>query len=435
VRARGFTTGTIDNVKVESGKSSTAATISLEVDPQYSCVNQERLAETFSQGGGGSIDILFVVDNSGSMAGEQKALASSFSHFVDLLETGDTDYHVAVITTGLESPACPPCSVDVPKSCTNETGETGRFQDRLGFNQGTEDLPDFVFRPPDPTCRVVDSNNLSCFYDSESEEGTALVGDLGCGYERGLAAMRLALHDLEATYNSGFLRHHARLAVVLVSDEEDCGEIGDVSEGVPPAMGNLCYFAAKGVGPEGETVHPSDPDQKTYRLTPVSAYADFLYSLKSSPAQVTFSAIVGVTDPNDPSTTTIEYEWNEEPHSRYEIVDACTTPGCTGSYCYAEPGTRYIQLAQMTGGVVESICQQDFSAPLVSVANTSTGFRRTFPVKYPPVSPDVVEVRVDGTLLLEGWDYYEPQQAVVFDEGKPPAPYSVVEISYYRPCP
>jgi hypothetical protein len=40
----------------------------------------------------------------------------------------------------------------------------------------------------------------------------------------------------------------------------DGGAIGDVSEGVLPAMGNICYFASKGIGPDGEDSHPSDPD-------------------------------------------------------------------------------------------------------------------------------------------------------------------------------
>ncbi|MFC1654223.1 hypothetical protein ACFL2F_00340 [Myxococcota bacterium] len=207
--------------------------------------------------------------------------------------------------------------------------------------------------------------------------------------------------DLLYTYNAGFLRDDAMLAVVVISDEEDCGEVGDVSEETPDG-GNVCYFAAKGVGPEGETVHPRDPNEKPYQLAPVEDYQDFLMKLKGDrPGMVKFAAIAGVKDVNDFSTTTIEYEYHST-RDRWEIIDACVTPGCTGSYCFAEPSTRYIKLAQAFGlgihGQVDTICQDDFSFAMECVA----GFmacQEKFPLSKPlPASGDSGLV-VNDTLI------------------------------------
>jgi hypothetical protein len=310
------------------------------------------------------------------MVGEQTQLAESFRVFSDKLEESfDADYHIAVVTTGMQSKGCPPCDPPfIPGSCLNETGENGRFQDRIGKNIGTISDPVFTFRS-DPACRVVTPANKHCFYDETSREGIALVGVNGCGYEKGLAPMRRALEDdLLNTYNSNFLRDDATLGVIVISDEEDCGEVGDVTENLGSAMGNICYFAAKAIGPEGETSHPDDPNQKTYDLTPVEDYYDFLMGLKNNrKGMVKFAAIVGVNDVAEPSGTTTEYTWNVDvPNPRWDVDDACVTQGCPGRYCFAKPGTRYIKMASMFGlckhGFVDTICQSDFSDTMQMVA-------------------------------------------------------------------
>jgi len=429
VRAGGHLTQRLEEVEVAAGESRTVGEVAPRQDPGYTCTGTELRVERATQGGGGAIDILFVVDNSNSMVGEQLALATSFAHFVEVLDDGGMDYHVAVITTGMESAGCPRCTDLITVNCMNETGENGRFQDRLGENVGTLEQPDFVFET-DRSCRVVERDNLSCFYDGSEGTGTALVGVNGCGYERGLAGMRTALGDLATSYNQGFLRDYARLAVILVSDEEDCGEVGDVSEGLVGVGGDICYYAARGAGPEGETVHPDDPHGRAYALTPVSDYAEFLWSLKPVPSLATFSAIVGVTDPSRPEDTRITYSLDGD---RWAVDEACTTPGCTGNFCFAKPGTRYIEMARMTGGVVESICQQDFSAPMVRVAGTATGYRRIFSLLREPIDPGAIEVRVEGE-AASGWRYLEAQRAIQFEESATPRPYALVEIRYEVAC-
>jgi len=63
-------------------------------------------------GGGGSgdapvfdalkMDILFVIDNSGSMSQEQTNLVANFPQFVSVLEASNLDYRVAVTTTSVD---------------------------------------------------------------------------------------------------------------------------------------------------------------------------------------------------------------------------------------------------------------------------------------------------------------------------------------------
>ena len=426
ISAVGYEDQRIEGVLAESGTTHEVDPAAPPADPDYTCTGTETRTERFTQGGGGSLDILFVLDNSASMVGEQKALATSFGRLVSYLDEGEVDYHIAVVTTGMESPMCPACD-PIEDSCINTTGENGRFQDRICYNQGDEDNPDYVC-DSDPACRTVDSGNLSCFYDQD-KRGTVFVGVKGCGYERGLAAMRTALDsDLLNGYNQGFLRETARLAVIVVSDEDDCGEVGDVYE-MSGDGGNICYFAAKTVGPEGETFHSDDPEQRPYQLTPVDEYRDFLLDVKNGQHRlVKFAAVVGV----NPNGTEIEYEWTG---SRWDVVNACTNPGCTGDYCYAKPGTRYIELAGILGGSVESICQEDFAEPMVRIAGASTGYLRIFPLRNDPTTPDSIRVWVDGVELVGAeWSYDSERKAVVFSQAFAPSSYSLIEIEYPTAC-
>ena len=360
-------------------------------------------------------DILFVVDNSGSMAGEQIAIADSFSEFTDKLEEsfGD-DYHIAVITTGMESEGCRPCpDLDPEYPCINITGETGRFQYLLGRNLGTVIEPDFMFTEA-PECRVMDSANVwDCFYDDQTKSGVIFVGVMGCGYERGLAPVKAALSPtmVNSAANSGFLREDAVLVVVVISDEEDCGEVGDISENIPGAGGNLCYYAEKGVSPDGLT---QDPTGRPYALTPVSEYYDFLLSLKGGQEDmVKFAAIVGVADPENPLATEISYVDQSEGAA---INYACQVPDCVGqcdpdsvdyqgciTACHAYPSTRYIALAEMFGleegedkfGFVDTICQDDFSQTLKDLGDF-VGCPRVFNLTEKILDPGLANILVDG---------------------------------------
>ena len=59
----------------------------------------EPVVEEFIQEGNNATDILWVVDNSCSMGGEQTSLAVNFSSFIQIVDALDMDYHIGVTTT------------------------------------------------------------------------------------------------------------------------------------------------------------------------------------------------------------------------------------------------------------------------------------------------------------------------------------------------
>src|SRR6185369_16598144 len=64
------------------------------------------------------------------------------------------------------------------------------------------------------------------------------VGLSGSGKEQAFRAARLALSDRLADTNQGFLRDGARLAVIFLSDEDDCSDSAD-----PRANDNIACHA------------------------------------------------------------------------------------------------------------------------------------------------------------------------------------------------
>ncbi len=58
--------------------------------------------DVFDQADGSKVDVLFVVDNSGSMSDKQVNLANSFATFVKIAQLWNNDFHVGVVTTDME---------------------------------------------------------------------------------------------------------------------------------------------------------------------------------------------------------------------------------------------------------------------------------------------------------------------------------------------
>jgi hypothetical protein len=152
------------------------------------------------------IDILFVVDNSASMEDEQVALAAAFPQFVSVIEnytnhTGQhLDYRVAITTTDVTW-----VDIFIPMA-----GNDGKFVNgncpqwpngRGWLQRGDTDV----------------SGAFSC---------AAKVGIDGSGFEMPLEGAKLALIDRIPNPNGNFLREDALLAIVLLTDENDCSKPG-----------------------------------------------------------------------------------------------------------------------------------------------------------------------------------------------------------------
>ncbi len=159
-------------------------------------------------------DILFVVDNSGSMAEEQQGVATELPAFVEELRKGAgvvQDFQVGLITTSVYQNA----QVGMLRQLTEFPGQSGRLQ-----------------AVPDTTGALTPEKILNGNDPDIVEKFRRLVkqGTNGSGQETPFEAARLAVspplitQPLDLSGNSGFLRDNARLLVVIVSDEDDCSE-------------------------------------------------------------------------------------------------------------------------------------------------------------------------------------------------------------------
>ncbi|HUH03567.1 MAG TPA: hypothetical protein VML75_16335, partial [Kofleriaceae bacterium] len=151
------------------------------------------------------MDILFVIDDSGSMGEEQANLASNFPQFINVLDTyqtesGDSlDYRVAITTTGRDvdytiQPPTIPGFPTFPPIEQSEDGMNGAFVQDCGMTRRWLERGD-----------VDVSSTFSC---------AALVGTSGPSLEMPLHATHLAFTErMSDGTNAGFLRDDALLAL------------------------------------------------------------------------------------------------------------------------------------------------------------------------------------------------------------------------------
>ncbi len=140
-------------------------------------------------------DILFIDDNSGSMAAEQQNMANRFDTFIGAIS--NLDWRVGIVTTDM-----------------NGTGPTQDGQ----LLQFTGTASDFFITPSTPNV-----NNLFA--------NTIKRTETGYGDERGIYAAIKAIGVRRA--ERGFIRDDAHLAVVILSDEDERSDAG----ATPPPYG------------------------------------------------------------------------------------------------------------------------------------------------------------------------------------------------------
>lgn len=161
------------------------------------------------------LDLLFVVDDSAGMEAKQAELARSFERLVAQLEFFDSgddeglpDLHIGVVSTDMgvgATYAVPTCTVGGKGGLLLGQGIPGARAEPF-----LRDLSDGEGR----------HRNYVGTLENAFERMVSL-GAKGCEIEQPLAAMHAALGG-ELAANQGFLRHSAALAVVLVTDEDDC---------------------------------------------------------------------------------------------------------------------------------------------------------------------------------------------------------------------
>ena len=289
------------------------------------CLDQ---MEDPTEGGGGcggdsqcnQIDLLFVIDNSGTMGEEQINLSANFPLLIDKLQMLtdmdgmplNPDVNIMVTTTDLGHPQCTPFQPDgyspaqgspqseacinrlddfeglgsnapsVPEACTN------------GCPVAVEPIDSFIhFAGPNASTTNVPGNNIKGALSCIGPQGIN-----GCGYEAQLEGMLQAINP-GAMWNQGskpFLRDGAILAIAIITDEVECSvrspdgyayftdqmqntywEINPETGTKTQATSAVCQNAGVNCGaPDGNGIYADCNSIDTGVLHPLSRYLTYL---------------------------------------------------------------------------------------------------------------------------------------------------------------
>lgn len=325
-------------------------------------INTLRQCDLYQQVSVRKVDILWVVDSSGSMAPKQARLAANFQLFMNQLVNAQPpiDFHIAVITTD-----------------TDEAASRGALRPwTLGSNTGS-----FIACTPQPsggsTCNAgTPTDAVSAF------QQMATVGTNGSAVERGLYATYLALTNPANIGPDKFIRPDAALYVVAVSDEDDSSCNPVIKQPICTAdPGCRCApdNALAGSGTYGST----------------SYYSRFLETYKGYGNEdlVAFAAIVALDGDADAGVPSQFGDPNFHAGCCRSLNGGtCPTGGTNdGGFEVAYFGSRYLKVADDTGGVAVDICQNDFSGALGSLGYAASGLRKEFRLTRNP------DLKVSGT--------------------------------------
>ena len=261
------------------------------------------------------VDILFVIDNSNSMEHEQKSNRNAFPRHVDALRSKRLggkipNVHIGVISTDLGAG-----NFNLP-SCEDVGGDLGKLQNKAQIAGCTP--------PSDPWISYKDgkTNIAGATGDAVSSVKAAFqciseIGLNGCGFEQTLLASKRAV-DPVLNVNPGFLRKHALLAVVYITDEDDCsaansGLFDPSAQGLTDPLGPLTSFRCFEFGVTCDCSGGGTCDRTTLGprkncvpggkyLYKVNDLISFFKNLKKTvdgkpdPARVVMSAVAGPTD-------------------------------------------------------------------------------------------------------------------------------------------
>jgi len=336
------------------------------VDPRVS-----RFFETtVGQDGVADVDVLFVIDDSQSMREEQDSLRREIPLLVEGLvdpplgDDGEPTHNaveslnVAIVTTNMGTSGVYFDAAGARCAANESRGDDGALR-------ADPDTGGQVFR-------WRSGDDPDAFGDAIAR--TADVGTTGCGLEQPLAAAVAALrHD-------GFPRDGSLLAVVVLSDEEDCS-LAD------PAG----YFATD---ERGSALNRRCVEEQ-HLLLPVDQVIADIRGARGDESFL-FAALVGV--PEDIAERDVGAIL-ADPRMQYVpnlTNDLGLEPACNNERGMAAPGRRYLQLAaRLDGALVRSICARSF-APAIDELTRRIGARIGDVCVERALTPDV-----DGAVACE----------------------------------
>lgn len=208
-------------------------------DPSYPTRAGEVRAFTEILSFSRSVDLLFMVDNSPSMDPKQDALVKALPKMMDLLQSlfgTSADLHVGVVSSDMGAG-----SGEGAGGCASVLGNRGLlWGNDPNVEAGFATVKGLKNAAGDEGCGlnagarwIEDVQNSNGVGRTKNYQGnltdvlaclTKAVGSNGCGFEHPLLAIRQALNPSDSInpQNAGFLRRDAYLAIVLITDEDDC---------------------------------------------------------------------------------------------------------------------------------------------------------------------------------------------------------------------
>ncbi|WP_235685669.1 MULTISPECIES: choice-of-anchor D domain-containing protein [Corallococcus] len=229
--------------------------------------------DRFIQDAEARVDVLFVVDNSGSMMEEQQSLGENFAAFLTAASAAHVDYRIGVTTTGLDP--SPGGWSECPGGA--QGGENGRLFP-------VDNSSPRIITPQTPNAAQVFANNTHVGVCHWNEQG------LDAAYRALSEPLLYNLDDPRTPQpndgNGGFLREDAKLAIIALSDEED------------------------------------------FSSQPVDFYETYFLALKGNdPSKVTFNAVVGPEDLSTcPTSSSSGTRYMELARKLGGVVDSICTP-------------------------------------------------------------------------------------------------------------
>jgi hypothetical protein len=316
------------------------------------------------------IDLLFMVDNSPSMKESQVNLQRNFTSLLEELKKlpgGLPNLHIGVVSSDLGAGSRPLAN----GGCPRPGGDRGIFQTK-------------------PDCHLDASSRFISSFDNQTHNNfsgsiettfgcMANVGVQGCGYEHQLQATRVALYESITPENKGFLRQDALLAIVLLTDEDDCSASTDTDLFVDDAsfpmttasfrcsqVGHLCNGAPPPISSYDQPLESCTAnDNQSSRLIKVQEIVESIKALKRRPDQILVSGIVGW--PHDPTGARYRYT------TTMQGVDV--VPICQSQNGEAAVGLRLKAFVDSFGasGSLFSICTDDFAPIMKQIGQKLAG--------------------------------------------------------------
>ncbi len=256
------------------------------------------------------VDVLFVVDNSGSMQKAQNRTIRAISSFIQQLQQDRIDFRIGVTGTDAWRAGYINNSEDAKSLRTLRTGEIN-----------------FATRPytmvTDSGVPVVNSRlaNLEKVLSINLNQGSSGTGD-----ERAFSSFQQVL---TASENKTFRRPDAKLSIVIISDEDDF------------STDSIRFLAGN---------YREETDADPVVLAPSTDPSD-LYALYRDPNLISVSSFVSsLTQIAGRQRATV---------SAIAILDLDCKAEFNAALDGSRIGRRYIELTRATGGYLGSICAID----------------------------------------------------------------------------